>query len=85
MERPIISIEGEYDLNKRPLFKPVLFSAEALDLEQHARQKLLGIRNCPRWSTVNKTYTMLKPFQIYKTLQSFSNFPKNIPPQPSSI
>ena len=46
MERPIISIEGEYDLNERPLFKPILFSAEALDLEQHAWQELLGIRNC---------------------------------------
>ena len=40
MERQIISIEGEYDLKERPLFKPVLFSAEALDLEQHARQKM---------------------------------------------
>ena len=46
MESPIISIEGEYDLNKCPLFKPVLFSAEALDLEQHAWQKLLGTTNC---------------------------------------
>ena len=85
MDRPITSIEGDYDLNKRPLFEPIMFSAETLKIWQHARQKLLRIRNCRRGSTVNKTYTMLKPFQIYKPLQIFSNFPKNIPLQASSI
>ena len=39
----------------------------------------------PGDQTLNKTYTMLKSFQIYNPLQSFFDFSKNISLQPSSI